>query len=765
MKIVFWLSLMGILYTYAVYPLVMWMLARLRPRPWKSASINPSVSVVLAVHNGLDRLAGKIDHLLSLDYSNIEEIIIVSDGSTDGTAELLMNLQSSSIKTIVLEEHGGKATAVNAGVAAATADLVLFVDIRPEIGPGAIQQIVANFADPKVGCVAGELILRQDGHDATSGAVGGLYWRYEQWIRNWEAAFDSPVGVYGGFYAIRRKLFVPMPAGLILDDMYQPLSIIRQGYRSVLDLRACVYDTWPKKVEGEFHRKLRTLAGNFQLFKLAPWTLTPENRTFFQLVSHKVMRLVVPYLLVLLLVASAALSTGSKFYAALTILQVLGWALALVGLRYRVPVLHRLAAPASALLVLNAAAVAGLYKFLFTRGPLWMIWNSRKSEAMGLTVGAENPVPLRTVASAGTNHVGESYRSDSEQQREQGTAMTYRKSLLFIAVLGACAALIGFAIHSHIQNVRAAKLEHIVPPAPYFPPGAVWTQDASNAHVDPQSSAIIAWLADAGGWGRGRMQIDFSIRVLQANATTPSVSFRKGDNFYSADSDAIKSFPLPAGGGIEGQTGYQCDIDQNDCHLIVVDRSQGKLYEAYQANFAKNALSANFVAAWDLNRVYPPSGRGEQCTSADAAGFPIAPLLFSADELASGSINHAIRFILPNQRIRAGVYVHPATHAGGPRGPVNAPPYGAHLRLKASFDVSQLSSAAQVVARAMQKYGIYLSDGGNIALTAQSDADTQAKYADLDFGPHDLQSLKVTDFEVLDMGSPIKLTDDCVRNK
>ena len=187
----------------------------------------------------------------------------------------------------------------------------------------------------------------------------------------------------------------------------------------------------------------------------------------------------------------------------------------------------------------------------------------------------------------------------------------------------------------------------------------------------------------------------------------------------------VSTFPLPAGGGIEGQSGYQCPIDEDDCHLIVADRSHGKLYEAYQANYADNLSTANFVAVWDLNRVYPPSGRGDQCTSADAAGFPIAPLLFNADELASGSINHAIRFILPNPRIRAHVFVHPATHAGAPRGPVSAPPMGAHFRLKASFDLSKLTPAAQVVARAMQKYGMFLSDGGNIALTAQSDQTPQ----------------------------------------
>jgi poly-beta-1,6-N-acetyl-D-glucosamine synthase len=382
-KIVFWLSLMGVLYTYAGYPVAMWMLARLRPRPWKAAAITPSVSVVLAVHNGVALLPRKILHLLSIDYLNLREIIIVSDGSTDGTAELLASQQHPLLKTMVLTEHVGKAVAVNAGVAEATADVILFVDIRPEIAPGAIQQLVSNFADPKVGCVSGKLTLRQAGHDAATGAVGGFYWRYEQWLRTCEAASDSPVGVYGGFYAIRRELAMPQPAGIILDDMFQPLSIIRQGYRSVVDPLAQVYDTWPEKVGGEFHRKVRTLAGNFQLFQLAPWTLTPQNRVLFQLISHKAARLVVPYLMVLLLVSSLALSAGSRVYAAFAALQLCGWALSIAGLHSRIALLNRIAAPASALLVLNAAAVVGLYKFLATRGPLWKIWNSSSPVSRG----------------------------------------------------------------------------------------------------------------------------------------------------------------------------------------------------------------------------------------------------------------------------------------------------------------------------------------------------------------------------------------------
>jgi hypothetical protein len=217
--------------------------------------------------------------------------------------------------------------------------------------------------------------LRQEGHDAVSTAVGGFYWRYEQWIRTCEAITDSPVGVYGGFYAARRSLVTAFPAGIILDDMFQPLAIIRQGYRSVLDRTAFVTDTWPGKVAGEFQRKVRTLAGNYQLVSLAPWILSFRNRVLFQLVSHKLLRLVVPYFFVLLLVSSSWLGVDSAGWRVVAVLQWIFWLAALLTLRMRIPLVQRFAAAGSALLVLNAAAVAGLYKFLFTTGPLWKIWS------------------------------------------------------------------------------------------------------------------------------------------------------------------------------------------------------------------------------------------------------------------------------------------------------------------------------------------------------------------------------------------------------
>ena len=381
MKVVFWLSLSIVFYTYAVYPLLMRLLALILPRPWITADITPSVSIVLAVHNGAEVLQGKIRHLVDLDYPDIREIIVVSDGSTDGTEMLLANVDHPLVRAIIHKEHQGKAAAVNAGVAEATGELVVFVDIRPRIAPGALRKLVRSFADPEVGCANGELVLLRDGHTRTAAAFGGMYWRYEKWIRSSEATFDSPVGVYGGFYAVRRALAVRMPGGTILDDMFQPLSIIRKGYRVIYDSKSCVHDIWPRTTGEEFQRKVRTLAGNFQLLQLAPWTITPKNRVLFQIISHKYMRLVVPYLLLLMQFSSLALFTESRFFAVAAIFQMLVWTTSIAALRYRLPLIGRIAVPASAILVLNAAAVMALFAFLFTRGPLWKMWKPTSVEA------------------------------------------------------------------------------------------------------------------------------------------------------------------------------------------------------------------------------------------------------------------------------------------------------------------------------------------------------------------------------------------------
>jgi hypothetical protein len=295
----------------------------------------------------------------------------------------------------------------------------------------------------------------------------------------------------------------------------------------------------------------------------------------------------------------------------------------------------------------------------------------------------------------------------------------------------------------------------------YFPEGAIWASCVAGDTPDPTSEEVISWL-DGQGWGLGRFQIDFSLEVLDSYQEEDLRSFVPTGDFYSPDCDAV-DVPVPLGGVLEGESGYACESD-GDCHLIVRYAPTNDLYEMWRADIRDANFRGGCLAVWDLDRVYGPEGRGDQCTSADAAGYPIAPLLFTADEVDAGEIAHAIRFILPNTSIRAGEFVHPATHAtGAASGPAEAPPYGARLRLKPDFDLDALpSDGARVVAVALQKYGMFLADGGNVALTAQSDRFTAAKWDGL-LDPHDLELIQPSDFELLPTGDAIPLTYDCVR--
>lgn len=294
---------------------------------------------------------------------------------------------------------------------------------------------------------------------------------------------------------------------------------------------------------------------------------------------------------------------------------------------------------------------------------------------------------------------------------------------------------------------------------PYFRTAMFFNRDVSAAPRAANSGSIISALAAAGGWGNAnKMQIDFGLDVLTASSSTPRRTFTPTGDFYTPDCD-LTAVPVPTGGNLEGETGYACTTD-GDCHLLVFDTSAGKLYEMWRANIT-STFQGGCLAVWDAAATYRDTLRGDQCSSADAAGFPISPLLFTADEVKAGHIDHAIRFILPNNRIKRG-FVRPATHATDTTGGASAASYGVHFRLRADYPIATLKPGAQVVARAMQRYGMYHADGGNIALTAQSDRHTTAKWTGL-LGPSDLAALKVTDFEVIDHGAPIALTYDCAR--
>ncbi len=303
----------------------------------------------------------------------------------------------------------------------------------------------------------------------------------------------------------------------------------------------------------------------------------------------------------------------------------------------------------------------------------------------------------------------------------------------------------------------------------YFPDAAPWYRDVSAAPLAADSAAITNYMLTAAapnGWVTGKLKIDFSIAAVNVPAGTAKRPYQIDNGFYYTPDCDKASVPLPAGGVVEDYpappltsafSGYSCSgfAGGADCHMLLVARAEKRVYEIYHATVdSGGAFTAGCLAIWDTT-ASDPNGRGQQCTSADAAGFPISALLFSADEIKAGVIDHAIRFILPNNMIRAKRYVAPATHGTNTTGPATAGPYGFRMRLKANYPVNTLSPAAQVVARALQKYGMLMADGGNITLTAASDQLSSVKWADVGFDANSLSALKATDFEVIDYGTPI----------
>jgi serine/threonine protein kinase len=301
-----------------------------------------------------------------------------------------------------------------------------------------------------------------------------------------------------------------------------------------------------------------------------------------------------------------------------------------------------------------------------------------------------------------------------------------------------------------------------------------WTKDVSGAPKSDRSDAMIGAVSSMGGWGTDNaLQIDFSIPVFSADDKTPRVRVVGTDDycFGGPDCDAVPAeMPVPENANIGGSSDLSCDISgntegQGDCQLLVVDRDGQKLYETYQATKEGQDIKTRGLFVWDLNKQYPDNLRGDQCTSADAGGFPIAALTPTADEVASGSIEHAIRFILPNDRMKAGVYAHPASHAGGPESTdPNAPPFGVRFRLKAGFDESGYTDSQRVILKALKTHGMLLSDGGQVPLTFADDRTSSAKWSQLGIDAHTFSAITADQFEVVDLGPETALTYDCVPN-
>jgi hypothetical protein len=302
-----------------------------------------------------------------------------------------------------------------------------------------------------------------------------------------------------------------------------------------------------------------------------------------------------------------------------------------------------------------------------------------------------------------------------------------------------------------------------------------FTNGVSGAPVSDRSHSIIQALADSGGWGTGNaLKIDFSIPLFYADKNSPRVQVVGSENycFGGPDCDRVPArMPVPAGAYFEGSKDMSCDLSgntegQSDCHLLVAERDEHKLYEIYHGTKSGENIVAEGFFVWDLDKSYPETLRGDQCTSADAAGFPIAALLPTADEVASGAVNHPLRFILPNDRMRKGVYVRPATHAGAPDSPdPHAPPYGVRFRLKADFDESPYSTSEREILKALKTYGMLLSDGGEVPLTFADDRTSTAKWSSLGIKAESFANIRVDQFDVVGLGPDVPINDNCVRNR
>ena len=364
LEVIFWIGSIIVIYTYLLYPVTIFLLGRLRQQPEHGGHFQPEVSVVIATYNEGNYLERRIANIKEQNYPQDKlELIVVSDGSTDSTSKILKDYAGQQIKVIEFTENRGKADAVNEGVRAASGEVVVFADTRQLFNKDAISALAGHFENRDIGAVSGELVLTKN-EDSDQADSVGLYWKYEKMIRTSESRLDSVVGVTGSIYAIRKDLYSPLPPRALLDDVITPMRIIGKGYRVIMDKNAVAFEPVVSSIGGEFKRKVRTLAGNYEVLNIMPWIMNPwKNRLFLQWVSHKFLRLIVPYLLITILILSTVLP--GAFYCVALVLQVVfytgalgGWLLTRYG---RSPGLLGIL---TTFVVLNIAAMAGMIAYI-----------------------------------------------------------------------------------------------------------------------------------------------------------------------------------------------------------------------------------------------------------------------------------------------------------------------------------------------------------------------------------------------------------------
>ena len=323
MEPLFWMLLSFIFYTYLGYPILLWIKSIFVRNPVLSGHMEnyPCVSVVIAARNEEKNIERRIRNIMNQDYPKEKlEVIIVSDGSTDATDDIVKTIISETkpwtkgfLKMHSHKPSQGKPFCINTGVADATGDIAVFADCRQRFADNAIKELIKNFDDPKVGCVSGELVFEETTGSSIQAEMGA-YWRFEKWLRKLESATGSVPGATGAIYAVRKNLFRHLPVQTLLDDVLVPMHICMQGYRTIFESKAIAYDRVSKTLDLEKNRKIRTLAGNWQLLILEPLLINPlKNPLWIRFMSHKIFRLLIPYCMITLLFIALSLQDVYSF--------------------------------------------------------------------------------------------------------------------------------------------------------------------------------------------------------------------------------------------------------------------------------------------------------------------------------------------------------------------------------------------------------------------------------------------------------------------
>jgi poly-beta-1,6-N-acetyl-D-glucosamine synthase len=362
-----------VFYTLIGYPIILAVITAITPLkaspPAKDLRHAPTVSLILVVYNGASHIRAKLETILALDYPRqLLEMIVVSDGSVDKTDSIVREFASSGVQLLVIP-HGGKATGLNQALARATGEILFFTDVRQPLDRMALRHLAANFADPTVGAVTGELQLMRGEHGEQ--ADMDLYWRYELWARGRHSGIDSIFNTTGCLYAMRRSLAAPLPPDTLSDDAMLPLRAFFAGYRVIFDPEAIAID-YPAMAGTEYRRRFRNLAGLWQVFVRLPQLFTSRNRMRFHFLSHKFSRLLLPWAMLLVLGATFALPPSS-FRSSLLDSELALAILALIDrfIPRRFP-LKRLSSPARTFLLMNAASLAAPVVFLTPSSRLWV---------------------------------------------------------------------------------------------------------------------------------------------------------------------------------------------------------------------------------------------------------------------------------------------------------------------------------------------------------------------------------------------------------